>query len=285
MSYDKPTEAAAVADIALAGVQPIFKQPADHGTVAPLAVFPRSEKIESLEKYLPNPVRRRAKVQLLDYQSFIAYVCAHKEPGTHLFAVLTPAGGQFVAIIDYHEAVNGGAATAKPQWGEHIVVLDLQHSPEWLNWTGKSGRPMDQLTMANFLEENRLDIKVPDAATVIEIAHTFEATQGVQFKSAIRQQSGDRTLGYDVQTGAKAGQKGELSIPEKIGLCLPVFTNGVEYEMDAFFRYNIGDGSLKLRYELVRPHKFIELALAETRNAIAEQTKLTVHAGTAGVRC
>ena len=144
---------------------------------------------------------------------------------------------------------------------------------------------MNQLAMAQFLEENRLDIRSPDAAAVIEIAHTFEATQGVNFKSAIRQQSGDRTLGYDVTTGAKAGQKGDLSIPEKLGLSIPVFTDdGTEYPMEAFFRYSIEGGSLALRYELIRPHKVLELAILDARNAIAVQTALYVHSGSAAVK-
>ena len=270
------TEADAVADIARAGMQPIIN-PTVTGAVPPLVFWPKNQTTESLEKYLANPIRKRATVNLTDFQSFISYVKDFEEAGTRLFCQLTQTGGRFVAIIDYHVA--NDVASKLAQWGDHVVTLDMQHSPEWQVWTGKNGKEMDQLTMANFLEENRLDIKTPDAATIIEIAQTFEATQGVQFKSALRLPSGDRSLGYEVQTAAKAGEKGKFEIPEKIGVQMPIFLNGPEYAMEAFFRYNIGNGTLKLRYELIRPHKFVELALAETRNAIAEQTGLPVLSG------
>jgi hypothetical protein len=42
---------------------------------------------------------------------------------------------------------------------------------------------MGQLEMAHFLEDNRLDIAEPDAATIVEIAKTFEASQGVPWKA------------------------------------------------------------------------------------------------------
>jgi uncharacterized protein YfdQ (DUF2303 family) len=275
------TEARAIAAIVRENQAPIFKQPQDHGTSAPLLLWPHSERLESLERLLPLPTCKRATVKLTDYQSFIAYVQAHKLPGTHIFAELTPSGGSFKAFIDYHDRNATVEEEGRAHWGKHTVKLDLQYSPELTNWIGKNGKPMDQVTMANFLEENRLDIKAPDAATVIEIAHTFEATQGVNFKSAQRLQSGDRSLFYDVTTGAKAGQKGDLTIPEMIGLSMPIFTNDHEYEINAFFRYDISGGSLKLRYEMIRLHKVIELAIAETRNAIEQQTGIPVHSGNA----
>lgn len=278
------TEAGAIAELAKKSERAPLIAPEIWGLESPIIVFPQVERVESLAR-LMKPTRKKARVVVYDYQSFIAYVLKHMEPGrTALFAVVTETAGEFTAYLDYHEQnkIGESQATAEigaPCYGDHVCVLRMQHTPEWKRWKENSGKPMDQVTMANFLEDNRLDIREPAAAAIIEIAKTFEATQGVQFKGAVRLNNGDRQLDYAVQTGAKAGQQGELTIPERIELSLPIYVNGPEYGISAWFRYSIEGGQLRLRYELIRPHKFIELALAEAGNAIAEQTGLTLHKG------
>lgn len=268
------TEAAVVAALAREGIHPIVKTDAAADQDTPLLLWPRSEQAHSLEPFLAHPVRKEAAVTITDVQSFIAYLARFALPHTAIFCTLTSEGGHFAAIIDYHEKQDG-----KANRGRHRCTLEMRHTPEWEMWRRFNDKPLSQLEMAHFLEDNRLDIVDPEAAQIIEIAKTFEATQGVQFKSALRLQNGDRQLAYDVTTGAKAGQKGDLQIPEKITMKLPVFMNGPAYMLEAWFRYTIDGGALKLRYQLIRPHKLIELALLEARNAIQSETKITVMSG------
>lgn len=279
---DAKTEAGVIADLAIKqNFAPIIN-PSVPDLEAPIVIFPQNAAVQSLKSHL-KPTRKKARVTVYDYQSFIAYVKAHMEPGrTALFAVVTETEGVFTGILDYHETNSPAENTFRlgaPQYGEHVCTLRMQHTPEWNRWKAASGKAMDQVTMAQFLEDNRLDIKEPKAASIIEIAKTFEATQGVNFKGAVRLDNGDRRLDYNVQTGAKAGQQGELQIPERIELSLPIYVNGPDYDISAWFRYSIDGGALRLRYELIRPHKFIELALAEAGTAIAKETQLTLHKG------
>lgn len=279
-----------IQELALAGQAPIIA-PADTGAHAPLLIWPAAREIVSLENFGERPLRKRVAVVVHDHNSFIAYVTAHKETGTAVFAVLTEKGGLFLAVLDYHEANREGepestrtdpvvrALPGKPRWGEHTCELRMLHTPEWKRWTENNGKNMGQEAFAQFLEDNRVDIVSPNDGEIIDIAKSLEANTGSQFKSAIRLENGDRALHFETQTTARAGTDGALTIPDRIKLRLPVFVNGLEYEIEAFFRYRIENGALKLRYELIRPHKVIELALSETKTAIVQAVNVPVYEG------
>lgn len=278
-SENEQTEAGAVAEIVRASALPIFKQPADHGTSAPLLVDPRSCEVVSLEKYLPAPVRKRATVMVRDHDSFIAYVELHREAGTALFGNLDTHGANFTAVIDYHRSNGGDLKAGAPAWGEHRCILNLEHTPEWNAWKAADGKGMSQTEFALFLEDNRLDIVDPEAGQLIDIAKSLEATTGSKFLSAVRLENGDRKFTYESQTTARAGERGDITIPEKIKLKLPVFVNGPAFPMEAFFRYRLKDGQLVLFYNLIRPHKVIEAAVHTSRDAITAATKMLIHHG------
>lgn len=286
----KETEAQAIARIA---------REAAHTTTitekvaAPLLVKPASRiELESLEKYLSAPTRARANVQLRDEASFIDYVRRHKRPGTEIFAEVTEAGGSFTAVLDYHVAKVDATTTADavqqareelPQWGDHVCKYVCEFTPEWKRWFKLSGDLVSQSQMALFIEDNIGDITQPVGAAMLEIVKTLEATQGAQFKSAIRLDNGDRNFGYTVQTGAKAGEKGELEIPQKFTLSFPIFTNGLGYDIECRFRWNVDGGNLRLGFEIVKPHKLIETALTHSRNEIEKALGLTVLLGSGQV--
>lgn len=273
------SEAEAVALITREGMQPIQSTTSD---ACPILFWPKSEKVQSLEHLQHHPRRKRATVALTDYHSFIAYLELHKEPGTLIFAQLTETSGRFVAVIDYHHANDkSSTSNGRPRWGEHRCALEMKHSPEWLRWLAVDGENLGQEGMALFLEDNRLDILEPLAADIIDIAKSISAESGSKFKSAIRLDNGDRKLLFETDTQARAGATGELTIPEKLKLRMPVFENGPAYEIEAFFRYRL-EGGLKLRLDFIRPHKVVELALLEARNAIHTATQLPILAGQVG---
>lgn len=271
------TEAEVVAALAQQGVQPSIIQ--SDKLAAPLLYHPRNQVLESLERYLEKPIRKRARLDVRDHQSFIAYVTQHKEAGTQLFAQITEQGGSFTAIIDYHQH----AETGEPRFGEHVIVYTAEHTPEWKRWMAGSGKTQGQVELALFIEDNRMDIVNPDGATMLELIKSFEATAGSDFKSAIRLENGDRQIKYTHTTQAKAGVNGDLIIPDSFFLKLPVFNNGPEYDVEARFRYKVSEGQLRVGYEIVRPHKIIELALHEARTAIEQTLALSILHGSGQV--
>lgn len=269
------TEAGAVAAIVRDSDAPGVHELSKIGV--PMIIMPKTGEVKSLESLLDAPRRPRATVQVRDHQSFIDYVERHKGPGTIIFAEVTEAGGSFTAILDYH--VPGERA----QWGEHVCKYICEFTPEWKRWFALSGKPQRQQAMALFVEENMFDIAIPEPAKMLELVKTLEATQGVQFKSAVRLDNGDRQLHYAVQTGAKAGEQGDMDVPQKFRLKFAIFTNGPAYDIDCRFRYSIDDGTLSLGFEIEKPHKRIELALIEAQNAIKETLKLPVLLGSGQV--
>jgi len=283
---DNKPEAAVVAELAKQSVQPLLN-PEQAKAAAPIIVWPNGQRVDSLEKYQATPVRKRADVKVKDHDSFIDYVKRHQEPGTILFGDLSTEGASFTAVIDYHLPNADPAASdfkpGTPGWAAHKCTLALQHSPEWQAWAEKDGEVFDQAEFAQFLEENRLDIVEPEAGQIIDIAKSLEATTGSKFESAIRLDNGDRKFKYEQQTTAKAGERGELTIPEKLKLKLPVFVNGPEFPLEAFFRYRLQNGGLVLFYNIIRPHKVIEAAVEASRQAIEGETKLQVHHGSVSV--
>ena len=66
-------------------------------------------KTLSLERYQPAPNRPRATVQLTEPASFIVYVIAHADGGSHLFGTTTASGGDFTAMAPARD----GASTPR----------------------------------------------------------------------------------------------------------------------------------------------------------------------------
>ena len=277
----KNTEAGAVAALLNQSQCPITQGLESLGV--PIIIFQKTGEVKSLEHLLNAPRRARAAVTVRDHQSFIDYVQRHKEPGTIIFAEVGETGGSFTAIIDFHRPAIEETRLTLPQWGEHVCVYTCEFTPEWKRWFKLSGETLNQAQFALFVEENMFDIADPAPAQMLEIVKTLEATQGAKFKSAIRLDNGDRDFGYTVQTGATAGAQGNLQIPQSFKLRFAIFTNGPAYVIECRFRWNIGEGVLRLGYEIVKPHKVIELALIKAQTGIKEALDLPVLLGKGGV--
>ena len=281
-----PTQAETIARLAREAIIPTRfltkrkETPGETGETCVIDVIARRDGgLESLERFYPAPFRARASVRVRDQASFLAYVQAHRRAGTVVFAEVNENGGGFRAILDYH--VPGSAGAELPQWGEHECVYTCEFTPEWKRWTGLSGKLLAQTELALFFEDNVADIVAPVGARMLEIVKSLEATQGAEFKSAVRLDNGDRAFAFAQTTGARAGEKGEFEIPQEFRLAFPIFTNGEGYEFACRFRWNCDGGKLRMGFEIVKPHKLIEVALTVAQQAIAGELKLPVLLGSA----
>lgn len=179
-------------------------------------------------------------------------------------------------VFDAHNP--GGDA---PGWCQHRAVLQLQHTTAYTAWRQASGREMGQEEFATFLEDNRVDIVSPPAAEMLEVAQSIQATSNVEFQSGHRLADGQRRIGYVETNTARAGTKGELSIPAELTLGLFVFKGAST--ADAFtarFRHRIAGGQLKLMFKLDRPDDVVDAAFAGVVAEVAEQCAATVLVGT-----
>lgn len=245
-------------------------KPVDHEKLAyPLALRPQELRIEGLEEHLPAPVRIRQHLTMLDAESFIAYVTRFSTAATAVFCN-GPQGRTFSAIIDYHQP-------DQPSWRDHKVSYQCPTTVEWGNWKDADRKRFSQADFAEFIEDNVKDIvqpendsRAPSAADMLEISRTLEAKKNISFRQGTRLDNGQVQLTYNEQIDGRAGETGQLAIPEQFYIGVKPFLGGDAFCVQARFRYRIREGALVMWFELVRPDKVLEEAYNAVRTKIAE---------------
>lgn len=249
----------------------------------PYLVAPKEWQLHDMEKYLRAPVRPRGNVSLGDAASFIRYVKKHMdEPADGADAdnrqtviLVDVINSRFKAVLDHH-------ASDTPGFQEHTCTYNCPLSPQWQLWTANNGlaRKKEQEDFAFFIEQNMLDVAEPNGATMLQIVTTLKAAKKVQFDSAIRLNNGQHQLKYHEEIESKAGQQGELQIPEKIALAIPVYVGQQPYRVEAFLRYRIDRGTIVFWYDLITPDRILEHALGMVRKEIEDGTGIKAYAVT-----
>lgn len=239
-----------------------------NGPGSPFVVVPEGYRLEDLEKTLTTPARIRATVKAQDVRSFIAYINRFKTAATMIFGSISDTGAFLAAVLDYHEP-------GVPSWGSHLITYDCPLSKEWRVWNGNNTSKLSQEEFAHFIEANQLDIVDPPGAQMLEISNTLEATSQIQFASAVRLSDGTKRLHWAEDTVTKAGQNGTLDVPKTLTLALAPFVNGQPYTLNAHLRHLVANGRCTFLYELIRPHKLIELAVNEVMARIENETQIT----------
>ena len=256
------TQSAITAGMNIGSIQ----QVEDH----PYAVLPSGSTLHDLEPYLPNPLRKRGNVTLNDVASFCNYLQAEKTAFTRIYGLIKVPG--FTAVFNDHGGDNG--------WKDYRAVYACPLSTEWKVWLAQSGKQMSQADFAAFIENNLPDIAIPPAADMLEISRSLEAKKKVNFASGIRLSNGQNELTYEEEISGTAA-KGKLQVPEEFTVGIPVLEGGCKYAVLARLRYRIGDaGKLAIWYELVRPHKILEDAVAAVWAEIEQKTGFTIFNGT-----
>lgn len=233
----------------------------------PFVVVPKGYALTDLERLFPVPQRKRGTVVLKDMRSFIELVNAEKGASTRMYSNLgmTPS---FTAVFNDSVADNG------PGWGDHRATWACPLSPEWTTWLGMNKAAKAQADFAQFIEDNALDIESPEPAIMIEVARSIEGTRAAKFKTGIRLANGDTQFTYEESTNAVAS-KGQVEIPEKFTLAIPVFQGGDRWRIEARLRYRIdSNGNLAMWFDMLRPHKVMETALDDVVQAIKAQTDI-----------
>ncbi|MGN6609962.1 MAG: DUF2303 family protein [Jatrophihabitans sp.] len=234
------------------------------------------EKVD-FEQYADQPSIKRGTVLVTDAGSLIEYTKRHRHAkGTTLWGDLDK--GRVIAVLDDH--MIGDASAMGAGWAEHRAVLTLTETPDWKHWAGADGKLMSQASFAEFIEDGATAIIKPAAAEMLEIAQTFHAKTGVDFKSSTRLSSGETQLRYEESTNATAGKAGTIDIPSVFTLGLEPFDGSPRYELVARFRYRIVNGQLALGYKLQRPDLVRKQAFADITAEISTATELPVLAGT-----
>lgn len=252
------TEAAAVAEVARRAEQnpdtPI------HALDGPVAQRTRDDEhwvVFDPEGVADTPNRPIGEISVYDAVSFIQAVKQRALPGVDPVVYADETTMSLVAVLNDDAADKAG-------WRDNRVKLVLRDSPEWTRWKSNEGTT-DQVTFANFVEDSTGDFIDPDAATMLALAQTFQATKSGKFKSGSNLHNGARQLVVEDEVEATAGQDGSITIPKSMNIALRPFFGSVSnkdgefvparWPVEALFRFAIRDGKLSIGYKLVEPEE------------------------------
>lgn len=266
----------AIIDVAQEAAVPKQLDPDRYGVIVPDGgSFQLVDLVAEREKQGLTPYRKRGSATLHTAASLSEYVQRHATAATAIYADIEKAS--VVAVLNGDTADTAG-------WGDFRATLVLRHPPAWKRWLSRNGVLGSQQQFAEHIETGLTEIVEPPAADLLEMAQHFQATAKVDFRSAKVLSNGQRQLTYEETIDAKAGQKGQLTIPAEFTVALQPFEGSAVYRVLARLRYRIADGSLVIGYQLDRPEEVLRAAFDDVLNEIAETTGLTPFAGVAPQR-
>lgn len=216
----------------------------------PFMLFERGGyEVHDLEKYLDAPLRINKNITFLSIESFNRYVNVHKQKGTRIHLRRT---GNAEAILD-------GAEPTFPSWETHIANFTLTYSERWMLWDSRNKKEFSQKDFAEFIEDNTRDFFAPTGGQMLDSARSLEGEVTSKFTSAYKDPStGDVKFAFDRTTTARAGQKGDLELPSKFTLNLPVLEGEEPRQVELRLRWNIEDGHPKFSYEILKRTELLE---------------------------
>jgi len=255
------TEAGAIADIAQAAADPKHLDPTKIYSV----VLPADAEQDTLdlEGFLPAPRRATGTYHPATVASFVHYAANHRDLA-HTTVWVDQLAHKLLAVLNDH-------APGEAAWGDHRVELTLIKTPEWQHWIAKDGRYLNQEDFAEHLQDGILEIRDPNAATMLEIAQTVQGKTKADWKTARRLDNGEVSFAYQEEIQASAGRSGHLEIPATFTLAIAPFYGEQPYEIGARLRYRIREGNLSIGYKLDRPHEVLVAVLGGMATRLREQ--------------
>lgn len=212
----------------------------------------------------PRYIKQAITLQTAD--SLIDYIEQFKTETSLLLADIS--ANTIVAQLDYH-------AAGKPGLISHKATLVLPFSEEWALWTGISGKLKPQLEFARFIEENTADIRVPSGGELLEAVRDLQAHRKVNFTKAVRTSSENESFEWTDDT--KATSKGDIEIPTKFILGIPVYFGEPETEVHAFLRWKLGnpeEGGLTLGIQVHRQEHVRQAVFKQIVGGVVTSTSL-----------
>lgn len=255
-----PTDARAIIDLAVTSVGPITLDHADkpHAIVVPTgytAQLVTPDELERPEHTLDAPRRIRQAVGLHDTASLVRYAKHHDEGTTTLYADADTC--TVTALLD-------ATAAGRPSWNGHRAVVKLRTTPEWKRWALRDRKLVGQLEFAEHIEDGLGQIVEPPAAVLLDVAQHFQAHRRVEFRSGRKLTSGETQFTYAETIDAKAGQTGNVVVPDEFFLGLSPFEGlDTAYKVRARLRYRLDDGALRIGYVLDNPDAVLREAFDE----------------------
>jgi hypothetical protein len=284
------TEADSVHQQTLLGMEPVALEPCNIYAVRTITGYETIDltKEEVLRNAGYNRERPVARYAFYTVDSFVTYAngifARRDEDGTPAKNVKSglfqPLRVHAMCMADETVFTIRLIFDAQPnQWGDIVADLVLHKSAEAERWERVSGKYLIQKDFAEFCELNLQSFSSPAAATILEIAQTFQAKTTVDFASAVRLSNGAFKLKREEKVEATAGERADLIIPEELRLALPLFKYGKTYEVRGRLRYRIMEGSVRLSVLLVDPEMAFEHAFREVVDECQNRLQMQLYWG------
>lgn len=162
---------------------------------------------------------------------------------------------------------------------KHTATLQLAISREWSEWASIDGKLLKQAEFAQFLEDHISTIGHPAGGILLDVAQTLQATTSTQFKQQAILANGQRQFRWEETVEARAGQSGELQIPNELVLVLRPFQGSDPVQITARFRFQIREGVLTLGVKLAEPDLALEAAFAQVISDVQAQVPVHINHG------
>ncbi len=219
-------------------VQP-FQNVESVGSESALIARPCTVAIESMEQYQPRPSQIKQGVQLASMISFCEYIKRFGDEDTSIF--LNADQAFFKAMLDYH-------GSGEASWCRHTASFSPKRSLEWESWTQLHKQPINQITLAHFIEERVSDILAPSPGEVLQAALEFQAVENLVLGSSHNLDDGSVRFVFTKDNASKT-----VDFPHRIQIRIPVFENEEPEELAVRIRYKVdGDGALVFVVSLVK---------------------------------
>lgn len=210
----------------------------------PYLILNQGQTVADLESYLPAPLRNRTNITFISTESFNTYVNIHKDTGSR---VELQRSGNAVAVLD-------GSQRDQPEWEQHRASFRLTYSERWLVWDSQNRKTFTQKQFAEFIEDNTPDFFAPSGGEMLDIARTLEGEVSSKFTAAEKDFStGDVKFSFEKTTTAKAGSKGDLTVPSKFTIMVPILEGETPRNIELRLRWEItGDGRPTFSFEILK---------------------------------
>lgn len=259
---------------------PIVIDRRDHKQIAGLKSIIDEYRIE------PGEVNGSAETTTL--QSFVELVNRHKNDGSAVFGKTAWPQPALTAIIDYH----GEKAAAR--WGRHRIRYAFPITDEFKVWIEKNGKPMDQATFANFLEDHAAELDAaygPEKAEyetlfketfatpadLIALSRHLEVFVNAKVKQGARIQTGERVVEFVEEHMNGKGEK--VEIPGIFMVSVAAFLDGERIRIPARLRYRIAGGEIHWFYQLYRWQHWLRDQVKNDLDTVKQKTALPTFEG------
>lgn len=173
-----------------------------------------------------------------------------------------------VYVSETIEAVINDDRDNRPGWRDHRATYRLRQHPLFQLFTGSVNKPLSQGVFAELVEDLERCWISPDPATMLEIAQNVHAAGEKKLSSAVTLANGSIGLSYTSNDVITAGRAGDLTVPSRLKLELPVFDGtDLTHEVQVRLRTRRREGAIEF---LLRPDESVEQVVQKALQAVGE---------------